>query len=202
METEFAGPPLPPQFVQRFLLMGTRHNLKRFQLQNPRNTRTNEKHKSRAKYVTSSSCSGESEVSVQVKKSLKSKGDSSEQNKPNLDPDPVFYREVDMSGLSSQYTEDIKTFSQILKLPDPLDHMPMSCTTVWCLNNIASQQEFRPKGPSAMLPVSPRLKEALDKVEQYFQAANLPEHRFIKPPPFTSKWYKLGQLCFKTSYKN
>ena len=168
METEFAGPPLPPQFVQRFLLMGTRHNLKRFQLQNPRNTRTNEKHKSRAKYVTSSSCSGESEVSVQAKKSLKSKGYSSEQNKPNLDPDPVFYREVDMSDLPSQYTEDIKTFRQILKLPDPPDNMPMSSTTVWCLNDIASQQEFRPKGPSTMLPVSPRLKEALDKVEQYF----------------------------------
>ena len=102
-----------------------------------------------------------------------------------------------MSDLPSQYMEDIDTFRQILKLSDPRDNMPMSSTRMWSLNDVASQQELRPKGPSAMLPVSPQLKEALDKFEQDFQAATLPEVKFIKPPPSTSKWYKLSQPCFE-----
>ena len=94
---------------------------------------------------------------MQVKKSSKSKGNSDEQNQPNLDPDPdpLVYRELDTSDLPSQYTEDIETFRQILKLPDPRGNMPMSSITVWDLNDVASQQELRPKGPSAMLPISP-----------------------------------------------
>ena len=48
-----------------------------------------------------------------------------------------------------------------------------------------------------MLPVSPTLKEALDKFEQDFKAANLPEGKFIKLPPSTAKWYKLGNLCLE-----
>ena len=68
---------------------------------------------------------------------------------------------------------------------------------MWGLNKVASQQELRPKDPSAMLPVSPTLNEALDKFVQDFQAANLPEGKLIKTPPSTSKWYKLGQPCFE-----
>ena len=44
----------------------------------------------------------------------------------NSDPDPVFYREVDMSGLPSQYTEEIETLRQILNFPDPRDSMHRS----------------------------------------------------------------------------
>ena len=72
------------------------------------------KHKSLAKYVTSSSSSEESEISVLVKKSLNPKEDSTEQGKTNVHPDPVFYWEVDMSDSPCQYTEDIETFRQIL----------------------------------------------------------------------------------------
>ena len=61
---------------------------------------------------------------------------------------------------------------------------------------MASQQELRPKGPSAMLQVSLNLREAFDKFEQDFQAANLPEGKF-NPPHSTSKWYKLVQPCFE-----
>ena len=86
-----------------------------------------------------------------------------------------------MSDLPSQYTKDIETFRQILKLPDPRDNMPRSFTTVWALNDVAGQQELRPRGPSAMLPLSPQLKDAFNKFEQDFQAANLPECKFIKP---------------------
>ena len=91
-----------------------------------------------------------------------------------------------MTDLPSQYSEDIETFRQILNLPDPTDNIPMSSTTIWGLNDIASQQELRPKGPSAMFPVSPQLKEALDKFEQDFQLSSLPDGKFIKPPPSTS----------------
>ena len=43
---------------------------------------------------------------MEVKKSSKPKGASSEQDKQQTDPEPAFYREVDMSDLPSQYTED------------------------------------------------------------------------------------------------
>ena len=40
-----------------------------------------------------------------------------------LEQDHVCYREVDMSDLPSQCTQDIKTFRQILKLSDPRDNI-------------------------------------------------------------------------------
>ena len=48
-----------------------------------------------------------------------------------------------------------------------------------------------------MLTLSPYLKDAFEKFEQDFQAANLPEGKYIKPPASTSKWYKVGQPCFE-----
>ena len=86
-----------------------------------------------------------------------------------------------MADLPSQYTEDIETFRQGLNIPNPRDSMPVSSTSVWGLNKVDQQQELRPKGPSAMLPVSPTLKEALDQFEQDFKASNLPKGKFIKP---------------------
>ena len=62
--------------------------------------------------------------------------------------------------------------------------MPRSSTTVWALIDVASQQELRPRGSSAMLPLSPELKGAFDKFEQDFQAANLPEGKCIKKTCF------------------
>ena len=55
---------------------------------------------------------------------------------------------------------------QILNLPDPRDSMHRSFTTVWGLNDVAGQQELRPRGPLAMLPLSPQLKDTFDKFEQ------------------------------------
>ena len=97
---------------------------------------------------------------MQVKKSSKPKVSSSEQDKQQSDPSPVFYREVDMSDLPSLYTEDIETFRQILNLPDQRDNMPRSSTTIWALNDAKGQQELRSRGPSAMLKLSPFLKDA------------------------------------------
>ena len=62
-----------------------------------------------------------------------------------------------MFDLPSQYTEDSETFRQILKHPNPRDSMSRSCGTVWALNYVAGQQELRPRGRSAMLPLSPQL---------------------------------------------
>ena len=48
-----------------------------------------------------------------------------------------------------------------------------------------------------MLPHSSVIKDAFDKFEHDFQAANLPEGKYIKPPPSTAKWYKVGQPCYE-----
>ena len=49
-----------------------------------------------------------------------------------------------------------------------------------------------------MLPHSSVIKDTFDKFEHDFQAANLPEGKYIKPPPpSTTKWYKVGQPCYE-----
>ena len=48
-----------------------------------------------------------------------------------------------------------------------------------------------------MLPLSSVIKDAFDKFEHDFQTANLPEGKYIKPPPSTAKWYKVGQPCYE-----
>ena len=114
---------------------------------------------------------------MQVKKSSKLKRlllNKVHQFKPRL----CTYREVD---LTCPHTI-LRTLNlrQILNLPDPRDIMPRSSTTVWALNDVAGQQELRPRGPSAMLPLSPQLKDVFDKFKQDFQATNLPENKSIK----------------------
>ena len=69
--------------------------------------------------------------------------------------------------------------------------MPRSSTTVLALGDEKGQQQFRPSGPSAMLPLSSYLKDAFEKFEQDFQASNLPEGKYIKPPASTAKWDNL-----------
>ena len=111
--------------------------------------------------------------------------------------DPVFYSEVDMSDLISQYAEEVETFRQILELPDSRDTLPRSPTTVLGLDDEKGQQELRSRGPSAMLPLNPILKYPFEKFEQDFLASNLPEGKYIKPPASTTKYYKVGQPCFE-----
>ena len=59
------------------------------------------------------------------------------------------------------------------------------------------RQELRPRGPSSMLPLWSVIKDAFDKFEHDFQAANPPEGKYIKPPPSTTKWYKVGQPWYE-----
>ena len=65
------------------------------------------------------------------------------------------------------------------------------------LDDEKGRQQLRPRGPSSMLPLSSVIKDAFDKFEHDFQAANLPEGKYIKPPPSTAKWYKVGQPCYE-----
>ena len=100
-----------------------------------------------------------------------------------------------MADLPSQYAEEVETFSLILDLPDPRKTMPRSSTSVLGLGDQKGQQEHRSRGPSAMRPLSSHIKDAFDKFEHDFLACNLPEGKYIKPPPSTAKWYKVGQPC-------
>ena len=77
-------------------------------------------------------------------------GDLLTEPKSQLNTDPTFPREVDVSDLPSQYTEDIEIFRQVLNIPDPMDSMPVSSATVLGLNKVAQQQELRQNGPSAI----------------------------------------------------
>ena len=64
------------------------------------------------------------------------------------------------------------------------------------LDDEKGRQELRPRGPS-MLPLNSIIKDAFDKFDQDFQAANLPEGKYIKAPPSIAKWYKVGQPCYE-----
>ena len=75
--------------------------------------------------------------------------------------------------------------------------MPRSSTSVMGLDDEKGHQELRPRGPSSILPLSSVIKDAFDKFQHDFKAANLPEGKYVKPPPSTSKWYRVGQPCFQ-----
>ena len=155
-----------------------------------------EKPKVWAKCYSRSSSSEEDQSSV--KKSTKPQQKAPDEPEHQQDStDPVFYREVDMSGLTSQYAEEVETFRQILELPDPRETLPRSSTTVLGLDDEKGQQGLRPRGPSAMLPLNSILKDAFEKFEQDFLASNLPEGKYIKPPASSAKYYKVGQPCFE-----
>ena len=79
--------------------------------------------------------------------------------------------------------------------------MPRSSTSVMGLDDEKGCQELRPRGPSSILPLSSVIKDAFDKFQHDFKAANLPEGKYIKPPPSTSKWYRVGQPCYQDKYQ-
>ena len=92
-------------------------------------------------------------------------GAASDQDLPQHDPDPPYYREVALSDIPSQYSEEVDTFRRILSLPDPRDSMPRSSTSVLGLDDEKGCQELRPRGPSSILPLSSVIKDAFDKFQ-------------------------------------
>ena len=53
-----------------------------------------------------------------------------------------------------------------------------------------------------MLPLNSIIKNAFDKFDQDFQTTNLPEGKYIQPPPSTVKWYQPDQSCYEDKYKS
>ena len=162
------------------------------------------KHKSRSRYVSSSSEEDQSCVArhrSSKPSGAQPSGAASDQDLPQHDPDPPYYREVVLSDISSQYAEEVDTFRRILSLPDPWESMPRSSTSVMGLDDEKGRQELRPRGPSSILPLSSVIKDTFDKFQHDFKAANLPEGKYIKPPPSTSKWYRVGQPCYQDKYQ-
>ena len=79
------------------------------------------KHKSRSRYVSSS---GEDQSpSTRHRSSKPSRaqplGAVSDQDLPQHDPDPPYYKEVSLSDMPTRYAEEVDTFRHILSLPDP-----------------------------------------------------------------------------------
>ena len=185
MEVEY-GPDLPPRldsYSSRLEDDSAQHSDK-------------SKHKSRARFSPSSS--EEDQSPERRHRSPKPSGKSyTDQDHPHHDPDPPYYREVALSDIPSQYAEEVDTFRRILKLPDPRESLPRSSTAVMGLDDEKGRQELRPRGPSSMLPLNSVIKDAFNKFDQDFQAANLPEGKYIKPPPSTAKWYEVGQPCYE-----
>ena len=105
--------------------------------------------------------------------------------------------EVSLDDISCEYAEEVDIFRPILALPDPRETMLISSTSVLGLDDEKGRQELRPRGPFSMLPLRSNIKDTFDKFEQDFQATNLPEGKYIKPPPSTAKWYKVGQPCYE-----
>ena len=154
------------------------------------------KHKLRSRFLAPSS--EEDQSPEHRHRSPKSSRKShSDQDHNQHDPDPPYYREVALSDIPSQYAEEVDTFRRILKLPDPRESLPRSSTAVMGLDDEKGRQELRPRGPSSMLPLNSVIKGAFEKFDQDFQAANLPEGKYIKPPPSTAKWYMVGQPCYE-----
>ena len=209
MDLESYGPPLPPKPTKKPHSERVVHSdphsdhseegsdSKYYQVRSKHKKHSDKrKHKSKPIHKTQSSAE-EDESSAHFQRSTQSQPKVPPEPQSQASSDPVFYREVDMNDLPSQYTEEVETFRQILDLPDPRETLPSSSTTVLGLDDKKGQQELRPRGLSAMLPQSPILKNAFEKFEQDFLASNLPEGKYIKPPALTAKYYKVGQPCFE-----
>ena len=108
-----------------------------------------------------------------------------------LPPDPIYSREVDLSDLPLQYTEDIETFRQVLGIPDPKHLIPVS-NLIMGLNEEQEKQEARPKDPTFLL-ANPALKEELTKWEQDFQNLQNSQRKkslkLLKPQENVTKWW-------------
>ena len=77
-------------------------------LLNPKKHADKTKHKVRSRYVSSSS--EEDQSSVARHRYSKPSGALSDQDQPQHDPDPPYYREVALSDVPSQYAEEVDTF--------------------------------------------------------------------------------------------
>ena len=184
MDMEPYGPALPPRSTQKSHFKrvvpsdpNSDHSEQASDSENyqarPKHKKHSDKRKHKSKPIHKSQSSAEEdESSVHIRGFTQSQRKVPPEPQPQASSDPVFYREGDMNDLPSQYTEEVETFRQSLDLPDPRETLPRSSTTVLGLDDEKGQQELRPRGPSAMLPLSPILKDAFEKFEPDFLASN------------------------------
>ena len=146
MDTDLYGPSFPPRFTHSVQSdHGSKHSDLQSNHSDPHSEHSEQpirvcskakkhsdkkKHKVQAKYYSQLSSSEADQSSVPVKKSAKPQQAPSEHDQQQDSTDPVFHREVDMSDLSSQYSEEVETFRHILDLPDPRETLPRFSTTV------------------------------------------------------------------------
>ena len=64
----------------------------------------------------------------------------SDQDQPQHDPYPPYYREVALPDVPSQYAEEVDTIRRILSLPDRRESMSRSSTSVMGLDDEKGHQ--------------------------------------------------------------
>ena len=145
MEVDLYGPPLPPRLRDDHSMHDSdpRHVSDQHSGQSeepswlvsarPKKHADKRKHRVRSRYLSQSS--EEDQSSVHIQRPSKPSGALSNQDQPQHDPDPLFYREVAMADLPSQYAEEVETFRRILDLPDPRETMPRSSTSILGLDD-------------------------------------------------------------------
>ena len=106
-----------------------------------------------------------------------------------------------MSDFPSQYAEEVETFRHILDLPDSRETLPMSSTTMLGLDDKKGQQERRPRGPSARLPLNPILKDAFEKFEQDFLASLYLRVNILNPLLQQQNITRWDNLVLKTNFQ-
>ena len=122
------------------------------------------------RYFSQSSSSEEDQSSVHMKRSKPTMAPS-EQDHPHHDPDP----------LNNQKWRPLGTFLTSLTPGKLCPGLPLR---FWvCMKNKAN----RSLGQEAPQLCS-HIKDAFENFEQDFLASNLPEGKYIKPLPSTSKW--------------
>ena len=169
METDFCGPSLPPWFGQS---AQSEHGSKHSDHHSKHSEHSDKKkHKVRAKYFSQSSSSEEDQSSVPIKKSAKPQRAPDEQDQQKNNPDPVFYREVDMSDLPSQYAEEVETFRHILDLPDPRETRQNLST----INFVATFAKTASTCNTTMEQCQDSLKSTFKKVKSQIQKGANPE---------------------------
>ena len=117
-------------------------------------------------------------------------GALSDQDQPQHDPNPPYYREVALSDVPSilkRWTPSGAFFLSLI--PWSLCLGPQLQLWVWMMKKAVKSSDLE------VLPLCYHSAQ----FEHDFQAANLPEGKYIKPPPSTTKWYKVSPVMRRKS---
>ena len=88
------------------------------------------------------------------------------------------------------------TFQRILKLPEPRESLPRSSTVVMCLDDEKGRQNLDQEVlPPCCLSIQSLKMPLINLIRTSKQ--NLPEGKYIQPPPPTVKWYQPDQSCYE-----